>query len=124
VSDAILNELGRRGLGLRRHEGFGDLAPPPVLKPGRAAREQQSRRLRKLLDTVAPLCGMPVRFARQWPPLLAAMTAHAGGDDEATGRLRRVAQSLPDPAIGAALQRFLDFSPQDAAYVAEELARR
>ena len=123
VSDAVLNDLGRRGLGLRRHEGFGDLAPPPVLKPGRKARDQQARELRRLLDAVAPLRGMPVQFARQWPPLLAAMTAHAGGDADATGRLRRVAQSLPDPAIGAALRRFLDFSPQDAAYVAGELAR-
>ena len=123
VSDAILDGLSRRGLGLRRHEGFGDLAPPPALKPGRRARNQEERRLRDLTDSVARLRGVQVRFPRYWPPLLAAMTAHAGGDPDATRRLRSVAASAPDPAIGDALLKFLEYSPPDAAYVAGELTQ-
>lgn len=123
ASDAALNSLSRRGLGLRRHEGFGDLAPPPALRPGRRARDEQAREQRRLLDAVAPLRGVPIRYARQWPPLVAAMTAHAGGDPDATRRLRRVAETFPDPAVSAALRAFLNFAPQDAAYVAGELAR-
>jgi hypothetical protein len=123
VADAALDELARRGLGLRRHEGFGDLAPPPVLRPGRRAREQEAARRRKLMDQVAPLRGVPVRFPRIWPALLAEMAAHVNGDPAATGRLRRVADSPPDPAVGAALRAFLEFSPQGAAHVAGELTR-
>jgi CRISPR-associated protein Csx10 len=123
VADAALDQLGRRGLGLRRHEGFGDLAPPPDLKPGLRARQQEARRLRELMDAVAALRGLPVRFPDRWPPLLAAMTAHADGDAAATSRLRRIAEAPPDPGTGAALRRFLEFSPRDAAYAARELAR-
>ena len=123
VADAALDELGRRGLGLRRHEGFGDLAPLPDLKPGLRARQQEARRLRELMDAVAPLRGVLVRFPARWPPLLAAMTAHAGGDPAATSRLRAIAAAPPDPGIGAALRKFLEFSPRDAAYIAGELAR-
>jgi CRISPR-associated protein Csx10 len=123
VSDAVLDGLSRRGLGLRRHEGFGDLAPPPALKPGRRARNQEERRLRGLTDSVARLRGVQVRFPRYWPPLLAAMTAHAGGDPDATRRLRTVAATAPDPAIGDALLKFLEYSPPDAAYVAGELTQ-
>ena len=123
LANAVLAELGRRGIGLRRHEGFGDLAPPPALKPGRRARDTETRRLRALMDTVAPLRGFPVRFPGQWAPLLAGMTAHANGDPDATGRLRRVAAAPPDAGIGAALQAFLGFSPHDAVYVAGELTR-
>ena len=75
------------------------------------------------MDAVAPLRGVPIRFPQYWPPLLAAMTAHAGGDPEAARRLRTVAGKAPDPAIGAALLKFLEFSPRDAAYVAGELAQ-
>ena len=38
-----LADLGRRGVGLRRHEGFGDLAPAPVLPPGRAELASDAR---------------------------------------------------------------------------------
>ena len=122
VADPVLAQLGQRSLGLRRHEGFGDLAPPPELKPGRRARDTETRRLRVLMDTVAPLRGFPVRFPGQWAPLLALMTAHANGDPDATGRLCRIAQAPPDAGIGRALQDFLKFSQQDAVYVVRELA--
>lgn len=124
VPDGALNELARRGLGLRRHEGFGDLAPPPVLTPGRRAADAERRRLQDLMTAVAPLNGVPVRFPRQWQPLLAAMTGHAGGDQAATDRLRGVADGHPDAGVRDALHRFLTFSPRDAAYVTGELARR
>lgn len=37
VADTALDELSRRGIGLRRHEGYGGLAPPPELIPGKNA---------------------------------------------------------------------------------------
>jgi hypothetical protein len=76
------------------------------------------------MDAVAPLRGVPVRFPDRWPPLLAAMTAHADGDPAATSRLRRIAEAPPDAGIGAALRKFLELSPHDAAYAAGELARQ
>jgi CRISPR-associated protein Csx10 len=33
-----ITRLTQRGLGLRRHEGFGDLGPPPPIRPGRLHR--------------------------------------------------------------------------------------
>ena len=74
---------------------------------------------------MAPLTGVQIRF----PPavcqsLLAAMTGHAAGDQAATGRLRGVADGHPDAGVCDPLHRFLTFSPQDAAYVTGELARR
>jgi CRISPR-associated protein Csx10 len=124
VSDDALNELARRGLGLRRHEGFGDLAPPPVLTPGKRAKDAQRRHRQDLMTSVAPLTGVQVRFPRQWQPLLAAMNGHAVGDQAATGRLRGVADGHPDAGVRDALHRFLTFSPQDAAYVTGEITRR
>jgi CRISPR-associated protein Csx10 len=123
VADPVLAQLAQRGLGLRRHEGFGDLAPPPELKPGRQARDTETRRLRALMDQAAPLRGFPVRFPKQWAPLLALMTAHANADPAAAASLGRIAQAPPDAGIGTALVAFLGFSQQDAAYVAGELAR-
>ena len=122
VADPVLAQLAQRSLGLRRHEGFGDLAPPPALKPGRRAKDTETRRLRDLMDKVAPLRGFPIRFPGQWAPLLAVMTAHANGDPDAAGRLRRIAQAPPDAGIGNALHAFLGFSQQDAVYVVRELA--
>jgi hypothetical protein len=52
------------------------------------------------------------------------MTGHAAGDQAATGRLRGVADGHPDAGVRDPLHRFLTFSPQDAAYVTGELARR
>lgn len=40
VSDSALAAFSARGLGLRRHEGFGDLAPPPALREGANDREE------------------------------------------------------------------------------------
>lgn len=40
VSDSALAAFSSRGLGLRRHEGFGDLAPPPALREGANDREE------------------------------------------------------------------------------------
>jgi hypothetical protein len=94
-----------------------------VLKPGRRAREQQQRHRRDLLDAVAALRGVPVRFPRPWPGLLAAMTAHASGDPAASSRVRGAAEGFPDAGVGDALRTFLTFSPQDAASVAGVLAR-
>src|SRR5260370_32079 len=106
VADAGPAALGRRGLGLRRHEGFGDLAPPPVLRPGKLARDAEARRRKGLLEAVAPLRGVQVRRPELWGPLLARLAAHAGGDRAATGLLRRMAAPAPDPARRAGLPHF------------------
>jgi CRISPR-associated protein Csx10 len=121
VTDEALATLGRRGLGLRRHEGFGDLAPPPVLAPGRLARDAEDRRLRALLDVAAPLRGLAVTRPRIWQPLLDRLIAHAQGDPSATQFLRGMAQQL-DQSTASALTSYLSLTPSDAAYVARELS--
>ena len=123
VPDDRLAELGRRGIGLRRHEGFGDLAPPPALAPGRVARENEKRRRQKLLYDAAPLRGLAVTRPPTWQKLLAQLTAHVAGDDSATEFLRGIAGQM-DQRTGDALTGFLSLEPQDAAYVAGELSRQ
>jgi CRISPR-associated protein Csx10 len=119
-TDAALAELGRRGLGLRRHEGFGDLAPAPVLTPGRLAREIETQRRQRLLHAVAPLRGLAVTRPEIWPKLLAELEAHAAGNEVATGFLRRMAQSVDQPTARA-ITDFLGWSSADATYVTEDL---
>jgi CRISPR-associated protein Csx10 len=124
VSDAALSHLALRGLGLRRHEGFGDLAPPPLLRPGKTERDAEAARLRRLTDQAAALRGLPVRVsADAWQTVLKLMTAHAAGDRGATVRLRDRFASFPDAAIRQAMTFFLDLPPWDAAHVAAELSR-
>jgi CRISPR-associated protein Csx10 len=123
VAGPVLEELGQRGVGLRRHEGFGDLASPPRLMKGRNAWRAEERRLVLLMDSVAPLRGYPARWAKTWPALLDWMARHAAGDRAATERLRRLAGAPPDPAIGAALRVLLGLPLEDARYVVEELRR-
>jgi CRISPR-associated protein Csx10 len=121
VSPATLDALGRRGLGLRRHEGFGDLAPPPVVEDGKAAREDKQRARRRLVDSVAALRGFPARYPERWPAVREAMFGYVAGDASKAGILQRVAEHHPDASIGAALRTFLAMPSQDAAYVAGEL---
>jgi len=124
VPDAALSHLAQRGLGLRRHEGFGDLAPPPFLRPGKAERDADAARLRRAGDQTAALRGLPVRVSAQaWQAVLNLMTAHAAGDQEATGRLRGMFASFPDASIRQAMTVFLALPPRDAAHVATELGR-
>jgi CRISPR-associated protein Csx10 len=123
VTDEALAALGQRGLGLRRHEGFGDLAPPPRLEPGRAGREAEARRLRKLLDTAAPLRSVAVRHPRIWAVLAAGLVGHAAGQQAATQSLRRIADQVPDQHVSRAVLAFLELPRPDAAYVAGELTR-
>jgi hypothetical protein len=87
VAHAPLTRLAGRGLGLRRHEGFGDLAPPPVLRPGAAARQKEAGHRRKLGDQAAPLVRMLVA-PRAGEMIRTLMRAHADGDAQATGRLQ------------------------------------
>jgi CRISPR-associated protein Csx10 len=121
VDDSALANLAARGLGLRRHEGFGDLAPPPRLRPGKAERDAEASRLRKLKDGTAPLRRLQPRPT--WPMLLQQMAAHAAGDKAGTEWLRRLGGGHPDADLRAAVAFFLGLPPRDAAYVAEELGR-
>jgi CRISPR-associated protein Csx10 len=125
VATADLQRLARRGVGLRRHEGFGDLAGPPHLRDGREARLAREEHARKLRSAVAPLFGAPVRFPDSWPELRSLLTGHAAtaADTEAARRLREAADEFPDPAIAAALRAFLSLPAGDAAAIAEELGR-
>jgi len=122
VPDAAVAELGRRGLGLRRHEGFGDLASPPRLVPGRHARQAEEDRLRGLMNLVAPLRGLQVTSGQDWAALTTLLTAHASGDATAAASLTRMAERF-DPWIRQAIADFLRLAAADAAYVAGELRR-
>jgi len=123
VTDDALAALGRRGLGLRRHEGFGDLAPPPVLAPGRLSREADNRRRRTLVDAVAPLRGLAVSRPKSWELLIGKLAAHAAGDESATEFLRVMAGQLDQRTAGA-LRLYLGLSHEDASYVAGELSQQ
>jgi CRISPR-associated protein Csx10 len=123
VTDTALQDLAQRGIGLRRHEGFGDLAPPPVLREGRNARQARQRRRQTLMDAVAPLTGVPVRWPDRWPGLRAALSGHAAGDAEATRQLHRTAEDPPDANVGAALRAFLALPVGDMTDIARELGK-
>lgn len=122
VADTALARLAERGLGLRRHEGFGDLAPPPVLRPGAAARQMATEHRRRLRDQAAPLVRM-LMTARAGEVIRTLMKAHADGDTQASGRLRTAGTSHPDADVRAAMEFFLALPPADAAYLGEELGR-
>ena len=127
VATADLQRLARRGVGLRRHEGFGDLAGPPHLRDGMAAKQERQRHARELRDAAAPLFGVPVRFPRRWPELRSLLAGHAAAgaaaDTDAARRLRAAADAFPDPVVAAALRAFLSLPAGDAAAMAEELGR-
>ena len=123
VAPPVLQALSRRGLGLRRHEGFGDLAGPPRLRDGVAATQEKLRHARKLRDETAPLFGVSARFPDRWPGLRTMLLGHGGGHADATSRLRAAAAQFPDPAIRRALEAFLSLPPGDAAALAEEMGR-
>lgn len=115
VSAKRIDELARRGLGLRRHEGFGHLAGPPCLQvtaAERAAREVAAREERvKLRQSVASL-----RFN---PELLAALQRWLAGDTEFLVQAEALAARDP---YGLASRHLANFAtlPHD---VARELLR-
>jgi hypothetical protein len=123
VADQALSDLGQCGIGLRRHEGFGDLAAAPDLKEGKNAREARERHRKQLMLSVAPLRGVPLRWEQQWPALRQALGGHISGDPASTTELHRMAAEPLDPGVGAALRTFLGLPPADQAYVAGELTR-
>jgi CRISPR-associated protein Csx10 len=117
-------KLGAEGLGLRRHEGFGDLAPPPILRMGKAERDAQAAHLRRIANQTAPLQGLPVRVSAQaWQVLLNLMESHANGEAQAADRLRRFSTSQPDAAIREAMAFFLGLPQEDARHVVAGLNR-
>ena len=119
VTDDALRILTRRGVGLRRHEGFGDLGGPYRLQAGRKARHREAERLRDLVNQVAALRGIRTKQSL-WPMVLDQLDAHAAGDPGATGFLKKMAA---DPLYRTALTRFLSFPPADARAVAQELRK-
>lgn len=129
VTDDALRELGRRGLGLRRHEGFGDLGGAPVLPLGRLERERrqaqltahENARLRALAESVRPILGL--NSWKEWPTLAGLLRAHAQGDAAATARLRGVTARLHTPATRA-VDALLGYDLTDAAAVLNMLEVR
>jgi CRISPR-associated protein Csx10 len=121
VADDALTVLGQHGVGLRRHEGFGDLAPAPVLETGKRAREEKKEHLTKVRLSVAPLFGVSLNWSAGWPDLRRALTGHVSGDAAATEELRRTAASPPYAGVGTAVEVFLSLPLPDAEYVVEEL---
>lgn len=86
VSDQALIALAERGIGLRRHEGFGDLAAP--YRPRRSPRE-----LGEVALGYAPVLALTTN-PRRWEPVLRMLTDLAEGNTEAADRLRRWAESI------------------------------
>jgi CRISPR-associated protein Csx10 len=121
VAKSRLAALELRGLGLRRHEGFGDLAPPPVLEAGRQERETERQRQRRLMDEIAPVRRLQVQPER-WESLLAALRSYAAGDAGRLAGLRVFAQRQPDPDARDALLYILELPAEDAAFVVRELS--
>lgn len=121
VAAPALTALGQRGVGLRRHEGFGDLAGRPVLHDGLQARQAKEEERRRQRDAVAVLTGVPLRFPELWRDLQPVLARHVAGDPEAAGELRRRADSPPEPAVGESLRAFLSLPPEEAASLASTL---
>lgn len=112
VAEVDLTRLARHGLGLRRHEGFGDLGGAPALRPGRDARQAETRRVEALLA--------PVRRAMQVsrnPEVVdrvrTLLLGHAAADATSTERLRALVEKIPDPGVGQDLQRLMGYAPDD-----------
>jgi CRISPR-associated protein Csx10 len=124
VSAETLAVLGLRGFGLRRHEGFGDLGPPPKLREGKDARDKKARHQKELMLSVAALRRIPDKVT---PGFLAEVSrkllGHANGDPKARGFLDGLAGRIPDTDVVTAMRKFLRMPQEDAVHVAAELAR-
>lgn len=120
-ADSELAAFSARGLGLRRHEGFGDLAPPPVLREGADSRETANRHQQALKIKAAPLNRLLA--SRAGAVVRQKMAAHANGDATAAPILRRAAAGQGDDDVRRAVEAFLALPAGDAAYLAEELGR-
>lgn len=124
VDHAALSALADRGLGLRRHEGFGDLAPAPALRPGAKALREEADRQKKLKDKTAPLLRITILAEPEREKRVRAlMKAHADGDPQAAARLRDEAARQGDADVRTAMESFFGLPSQDRAYLARELGR-
>jgi CRISPR-associated protein Csx10 len=125
VVETALAKLGANGLGLRRHEGFGDLAPPPSLRAGKKERDAEIAHRRHVANQAAPLRRLPFQFknARAWETLRDLMEKHANGDLRAAEPLRSFAERQPDAQVRTAMTYFLSLPPGDAQYVVAEVTR-
>lgn len=105
VDDSRLAELMSRGLGLRRHEGFGDLGGAPYIERGEAGKS-------KLRDQVAALRTLNEEQRAE----IRRLAEQAG--DEAAG-IDRLAASLSQ-AQADAVRRLFTWHPRDINAVMEE----
>lgn len=123
LGDSDLSALSERGLGLRRHEGFGDLAPAPVLRPGAAERRRAADNSNKRRARTAPLNRLLIGNARVANLIRELMKAHAGGNPAAAARLRQAAKGQGDADVATAMEFFLGLPLEEAKELAEVLGR-
>jgi CRISPR-associated protein Csx10 len=119
ITDQDLRLLAEHGVGLRRHEGFGDLGPTASARPGRLAREADRRRRENLVARVAAVRGLATR-PDTWKRVTELLTGHADGDTAATTQLNTVVSRMTDPAIRVAMERLLGYAPDDVRTVLQE----
>lgn len=115
VSDDALRELAAKGLGLRRHEGFGDIGPTATVRPGRVGLEAERGRVR----AVAAVRGLSTR-PQAWQRIVELLAAHADGDATAGTQLTQLADKFPDAVVRAAMRRLLTYTPDDTRAVLQE----
>jgi CRISPR-associated protein Csx10 len=116
VPAETLQTLGRRGLGLRRHEGFGDLGGAPTLTPDRAAREAEERRRTDLGRAMFPLQALKLR-ENVWPEFLDRVGAYLDG--EVSGAQVRSATPSVNTYADEALDRLLTAAAADVTRILE-----
>jgi len=117
VPDEAVEALARRGVGLRRHEGFGDLGGAPTLPPDRAAREAAARRWREFVGAMPPLQALKLH-AGAWADFLDRIAAYARG--ETTGEQVLAATPSVGPHTDRALERLLAASPDDVTRLLQD----
>ena len=124
VAPAALHALALRGVGLRRHEGFGDLAGPPAIREGRDQREARANREERQRNTIRPLTALLARRRDQVPEIRALVGRVLTGDEDAAAQLRRYVGDLRTDAVSRALETFIRLarhSPDEAEARAREL---
>jgi CRISPR-associated protein Csx10 len=124
MAPAALEALARRGVGLRRHEGFGDLAGPPAIREGRDERAVREQRVKKQQDDIRPLSALLARRRDRVPEIRALFGRVLADDEDAAAQLTRYAEEVRTAAVTKALGAFLRLamqSPEDAEARAREL---
>jgi hypothetical protein len=112
VSDDDLARLAHDGIGLRRHEGFGDVGDVAPLRPGRAEREAERLRVQALVSPVRRAFHVSTRGEVR-DRVRSLLRSHADGDVSATATLRTLLKQLPDRGAAGHLEALMSYRPED-----------